>query len=320
VRVVVAGAGFAGLMAADRVAQAGHEVVVLEARDRVGGRVWSQELVPGDPRTVVERGGEFVLDGYDLMRAVAGELGLRFADTAMSYYEREPRGGAATTHLQMARCAEFVTAAAARARPGTSLAEVAAGWSGSPAALAAYVSRIEVTHGVTAASLAATAVADVTGGFARRPSWRVAGGNQQVAGGLAARLPAPVRLRCAVRAIENDQDGVRDLPFSPPVAGRYRSAWQRAGLAHNAKLHVPLAGPAAASAVQNVPDRFWTWTAAGQTGQVQPVLHAFSGTEAGLALDLSRAMLTTWNDDPWAGESYSASTVTAAEVLAHARS
>jgi monoamine oxidase len=31
-------------------------VVVLEARDRVGGRVWSQELVPGDPRTVVERG------------------------------------------------------------------------------------------------------------------------------------------------------------------------------------------------------------------------------------------------------------------------
>ena len=59
VRVVVAGAGFAGLLAAYRVAQAGHEVVVLEARDRVGGRVWSQELVPGDPRTVVERGAEF---------------------------------------------------------------------------------------------------------------------------------------------------------------------------------------------------------------------------------------------------------------------
>jgi len=36
VRVVVAGAGFAGLLAAYRVARAGHEVVVLEARDRVG--------------------------------------------------------------------------------------------------------------------------------------------------------------------------------------------------------------------------------------------------------------------------------------------
>jgi monoamine oxidase len=113
---------------------------VLEARDRVGGRVWSQELVPGDPRTVVERGAEFVLDGYDLMRALAGEFGLQLAEMAMSYYEREPRGGAATTHHEMARCAEVVAGAAARVRPGTSLAEVVASWPGSPAALAAYVS------------------------------------------------------------------------------------------------------------------------------------------------------------------------------------
>jgi monoamine oxidase len=308
------GAGFAGLLAADRVARAGHEVVVLEARDRVGGRVWSQELVPGDPRTVLERGAEFVLDGYDLMRAVAGELGLQFADTAMSYYEREPRGGAATTHLAAARCAEFVPAAA---------------------------------------------VADVTGGFGRRPSWRVAGGNQQLADRLADRLPAPVLLRRPVRAVEHDSDGVRVLTddgevrgdavivavpmavlralrFSPPVPGAYRLAWQRAGLAHNAKLHVPLTRPAAASAVQSGPERFWTWTATDRTGQVQPVLHAFGGTAEGLAglgvaggparwasrvaalrpeltADLSRAMLTTWNDDPWAGESYSALTVTVAD-------
>jgi monoamine oxidase len=117
VRVLVAGAGFAGLLAAYRVAQAGHEVVLLEARDRVGGRVWSQELVPGDPRTVVERGAEFVLDGYDLMRALAGEFGLRLAEMAMSYYEREPRGGAATSHQEMAQCAAVVAGAAASALP-----------------------------------------------------------------------------------------------------------------------------------------------------------------------------------------------------------
>ncbi len=312
---MVAGAGFAGLMAADRVLRAGHEAVVLEARDRVGGRVWSQELVPGDPRTVVERGGEFVLDGYDEMRAVAGELGLRFADMGMSYYQREPRGGAATTHQDMARCAEVVASAAARARAGT-------------------------------------------------------GGNQLVAEGLAGRLGRSVWLRSPVRSVSHDVDGVRvltddgevsgdavivavpmavlrALPFSPVLPSLRRAAWERAGLAHNAKLHVPLTRPAAGSAVasaggpvvsavQSVPGRFWTWTATDGSGQVQPVLHAFGGTEAGLAalavaegparwaslaaalrpelsLDLDRAMVTTWNDDPWAGESYSALTVTVAE-------
>ena len=358
-RIVVIGAGFAGLLAAYRVAQAGHEVVVLEARNRVGGRVWSQELIPGDPRSVVERGGEFVLDGYDLMREVMGDLGLRLADMTMSYYEREPRGGAATTHQDMARCAEVVAGAAARARPGTPLAEVIAGWRGSAAALAAYVSRVEVTNGVDARTLAAAAAIDVTAGFGRRPCWRVAGGNQLVARGLAKRLRTSVWLGNPVRLVEHDRDGVRvlteegeasgdavivavpmavlrALPFSPPVPSTYQSAWQRAGLAHNAKLHMPLTRPAAASAVQSVPDRFWTWTSTDESGQVQPVLHAFGGTEEGLAalaatdgparwasraaalrpelsLDRSRAMLTTWNDDPWAGESYSALTVTVAE-------
>jgi monoamine oxidase len=39
-RAAVIGAGFAGLVAADELQRAGAEVVVLEARDRVGGRVW----------------------------------------------------------------------------------------------------------------------------------------------------------------------------------------------------------------------------------------------------------------------------------------
>ena len=129
---------------------------------------------------------------------------------------------------------------------------------------------------------------------------------------------------------------LRALPFSPPLPDARREAWRRAGLAHNAKLHVPLARPAAASAVQSVPERFWTWTATDASGQVQPVVHAFGGTEPGLAalgvtegparwasrvaalrpelsLDSGRALLTTWNDDPWAGESYSAHTVEVAD-------
>jgi monoamine oxidase len=366
VRVVVVGAGFAGLMAAWRLAQRGCDVVVLEARDRVGGRVWSQELIPGDRRTVIERGAEFVLDGYDVLRGVLAELGLELAGTVMSYYEREPRGAGPISPSEVDDCASWVAAAAAAAVSGTSLAEVAAGWVGRPAALDAYLSRMETTSGASADWLTAAVAQDATSGFGWKPSWRVAAGNQQVATGLAAQLGPAVRLVSPVRAVQQDHRGVhlsvrggtvtadaaviaipmavlRGLPIVPPVPDRQRAAWERSGLAHNAKLHMPLNRAAAASAVQSVPGRFWTWTAADATGQVQPVLHAFAGTELGLAAlavaegpatwaaraaalrpevdpDPARAIVTTWNDDPWAGESYTADTLVAvpgdAEILA----
>ena len=60
---------------------------------------------------------------------------------------------------------------------------VVSGWHDSPAALAAYMSRVVVTNGVGAGVLAAAAATDVTTGFERRPCWRVAGGNQRVAHG-----------------------------------------------------------------------------------------------------------------------------------------
>ncbi|HKR70588.1 MAG TPA: NAD(P)/FAD-dependent oxidoreductase [Streptosporangiaceae bacterium] len=355
-RVVIAGAGFAGLMAADRISRSGHEVIILEARDRVGGRVWSAELVPGDPRTVIERGAEFVLDGYDVMRMLLSDLGLDLADTSMSYYEREPRGGkASVTHREVAECAQVIAAVAADAPPEMSLAEAAASWHGSPVALAAFLSRVTVTNGISEDHMSAASVVGIASDLAWRPTWRVAGGAQQLAAGLAARLGSAVHRSTPARSIEHDEDTVlvrtdsgevaadaviaavpmavlRQLLFSPELPGYLRSAWQRAGLAHNAKLHLPLTAPAAASAVQSVPGRYWTWTATDGSGQVQPVLHAFAGTEEGLAalkvtdgpdawtrdaralrpelsVDSGRALLTTWNDDPWAGESYTALTV-----------
>ena len=124
-RVVVVGAGFAGLMAADRIARSGHEVVVLEARDRVGGRGGRRNCSLAIRAPSSSGALEFVLDGYDVLRAVAAELGLELADTTMSYYERKPRGGDPVTAQQTARCAAFVSAAAAAAGPGISVDEVA---------------------------------------------------------------------------------------------------------------------------------------------------------------------------------------------------
>lgn len=55
--VIVVGAGFSGLAAATALIEAGRDVVLLEARDRVGGRVESERLSDG---TRIDSGGQFL--------------------------------------------------------------------------------------------------------------------------------------------------------------------------------------------------------------------------------------------------------------------
>ena len=73
VDVVVVGAGLSGLAAARALVAQGKSVVVLEARDRVGGRTLNHSL--GDGK-VVEVGGEFVGPTQDYTLGLAKELGV----------------------------------------------------------------------------------------------------------------------------------------------------------------------------------------------------------------------------------------------------
>ena len=70
--VCIVGAGYAGLTAARRLTQAGQTVAVLEARDRVGGRVWTQQLASG---ATVDRGGGWLAPKHDAAHALAAEMG-----------------------------------------------------------------------------------------------------------------------------------------------------------------------------------------------------------------------------------------------------
>ena len=351
------GAGFAGLMAATELVAAGHDVVVVEARDRVGGRVWSQQMDANDPRTVIERGAEFVLHGFDVMRSVVSDLGLTLADTGMTYYVRRPVGGPATTAAAVVTVARAVDDASANQTRAMSLAELVDSLpasAGDAAARAAFLSRVSLTAGVDASVLASHPDSHFADGFQQRPSWRVAGGNQQVAIGLASRLGERLVMNTPVRAVRHDASSVTVVTDDGDIVGdaaivtvplpvlrqltlndvpdAQRQAWHRVGVAHNAKLHIPLTAVPKPSAEHVVADHFWTWTTTDGTGSVQPTVHCFAGTEAALAalhvfegpdtwaqrvaqlrpdlsLQLADAVVTTWNDDPWAGLSYSAETV-----------
>ncbi|WP_042422710.1 flavin monoamine oxidase family protein [Streptacidiphilus anmyonensis] len=81
--VIVLGAGLAGLSAARDLAAGGVDVLVVEARDRVGGRVEQQQLPDG---RLVQLGGEVVGRAHSAYLGLVAELGL----TLVPSYVAEP--------------------------------------------------------------------------------------------------------------------------------------------------------------------------------------------------------------------------------------
>ncbi|WP_317890428.1 flavin monoamine oxidase family protein [Granulicella paludicola] len=87
--VLVVGAGMAGLVAARELGRRGLRVCVVEARARVGGRVWSQAVEGG----VVELGAEFVHGRAAELWALIEEAGLTTVEREGEMLQELPGGG-----------------------------------------------------------------------------------------------------------------------------------------------------------------------------------------------------------------------------------
>ena len=82
--VIVIGAGAAGLMAAAELIEAGRSVTVLEARDRIGGRIWTRRE-PG-VAVPIELGAEFIHGHAPITQSLLERAGTAVIETAGTHF------------------------------------------------------------------------------------------------------------------------------------------------------------------------------------------------------------------------------------------
>jgi monoamine oxidase len=300
VSVIVIGAGFAGLAAADALLEAGIDVTVLEARDRVGGRVYSRQLANG---AVVEMGADFFEADHHVLRGYASRFGLTIVPRGMRYSEREPRG--VDTTPEAARDVADLARGMLLQRDGEplSVAALLDSLDVDPAARDAVRARIEISCAHGADEVDARVLSHFGSSYGGPESDRIVEGNDAIARGLAAGLGDRLHLSTPAEAIRWDGHAVRvltargervahsavvavpaavlkTLPFEPALPDDKRAALARLPIATAAKLFVPLTAPAEPSATLSVPERYWAWTALGADGSVTPVVNCFAGSPA----------------------------------------
>ncbi len=93
--VLVVGGGLSGLYAARTLARAGADVVLVEGRRRVGGRVWTEVSGFG---AVLDHGGQWLGAGQDRLAALAAEVGVATYPSNGSGTTVEWRGGRRHTY------------------------------------------------------------------------------------------------------------------------------------------------------------------------------------------------------------------------------
>ena len=218
--VIVLGGGLAGLRCAVNLAGRGAEVTVLEARDRVGGRVWSHRFADGQ---VAERGAEFIDGHHTEVLALAAELGLTVTSHAVEFDAAatlvDAGGRPVPMHLHSSvvddlarwhaavRAVDLAGADAERRTLADLMHDLAM-----PVMSRLVVGRLVRTEFMLPPDEVSQRFAALKAAHPRpepHVRHRVVGGNDRLAHGLAAGLGARLRLGTPVAAIDAERGEVR---------------------------------------------------------------------------------------------------------------
>jgi monoamine oxidase len=247
--VGIVGAGLSGLSAADSLTAAGIAATIYEGRDRIGGRQWSMGgSFPGPvmfPGQVVERGGELIDTTHITMKKYAKRLGLKLEDVTKEWLP-----GEVTYFFDGSRVAEEVIVDHFRVlvdalRPTlaalsnyiawdthtdfdveldhTTLRQLLEDHGASPLLTKVIDTAYTIEYGreidrLTCLSLLFFMHFDKRSRFQpfgvfSDERFHVLGGNEQIARGLAARLPGPIKLGMRLVAVRKLSDGRIQLTF-----------------------------------------------------------------------------------------------------------
>jgi monoamine oxidase len=274
----------------------GAEVTVIEARDRVGGRVWS---VPFGEGAVVERGAEFILPGYEVMEELAVRFGLPLVRKGTPYGRREPRGDEAVPYEDLEAAFERIGEGPA---PGAASVADAIGALELDAKLEAVIrTRVEISNGHPADDLRSEVLEEGASTFGDFENYTLEGGNMRLADALAGALGGAVHLSTPARSVRWSESGVlvatdrdelqaeatvvavptaplREIAFDPPLPGPAADAIAAVRYGQNAKLFIGLRSSAPPSAILSVAHHFWTYTQLGASGEPAPFVVGYAGT------------------------------------------
>jgi monoamine oxidase len=344
-RVLVVGAGLAGLTAAHRLQQGGADVTVFEARDRVGGRVWSHRF---DDGTTVELGGEWIDSSQQSVRLLVEELRLGLVDTGQDFHTRDLIGHNPIPEEAHRRLTEnlfdAIESIGTKALDEMTVANLLEMVGEPGLAMTVLRSRLEGTYGVTLDKVSAGELDQEFGLTQATAYLRVEGGNDHLARALASGLDvrtstAVVRIFLDDATISEERSG-KDHTADGLVVAIPLPLLRRPGLLSDASdelMNVISSlgiGTAAKVAVATLhePPMFrrqergipaWYWTGAGSDGSTRKAVTGFAGTARGVKVltaeaptRLARAvpetplsgapMVVDWGADPWAGGCYTA--------------